>query len=356
MKKVIFLIFFLHFFCCFSQEKKDLVIFENSKKWKNEIIKFPIEWAPNIKLNGFEELLFSPNWNDSKSNDFWSLVLGWKINSTQPLAINDIEYNLINYFDGLMKPNHWAEKFPEPIVKLKKNKNGFNGTMRFFDGFHTGKLITVNILGQQHFNRKLKKSIVVFRLSPKNYQHKIWESLNSFYIKRSEFDLINLDSTWGQEVIRFPARDMNYIGVGDIRFPPKGWINPKHPFFWSYTYAWNINLNEKITTKELEIDLVKYFNSLNRVDVNEKADNRKASAIITEIKTITGTTFFEGKVDTYDRFATNKRFTLYVKIESNLCEKTKRTILLFTFSPKEFSHKVWETLNNIELEKGFCAK
>lgn len=171
-----------------------------------------------------------------------------------------------------------------------------------------------------------------------------------------EFNLIQLDSTWGQEVLRFPARDMSYNGVGEIRFPPKGWINPKHTFFWSYTYAWSINLNEKITTEELEIDLVKYFNSLNKVDVNDETDMRKASAIITDTKTIKTTSFFEGKVATYDRFATNKRFILNVKIESNFCTESKRTVLLFTFSPKEFTHEVWKTLNNIELEKGFCDK
>jgi len=32
--------------------------------------------------------------------------------------------------------------------------------------------------------------------------------------QNNEFNLIKLDSTWGQEVLRFPARDMDYIGVG----------------------------------------------------------------------------------------------------------------------------------------------
>ena len=51
--------------------------------------------------------------------------------------------------------------------------------------------------------------------------------------QKNEFNLIKLDSTWGQEVLRFPARDMDYIGVGEVRFPPKGWIQPEHTFFWS---------------------------------------------------------------------------------------------------------------------------
>lgn len=172
--------------------------------------------------------------------------------------------------------------------------------------------------------------------------------------QKDEFNLIKLDSTWGQEVLRFPARNMNYKGIGDIRFPPKGWINPKHAFFWSYTYAWSINLNRKITAKELVIDLEKYFNSLNKIELNDKKNERIATAIITETKTKKSTTFFEGKIDTFDRFATNKRFTLSVKIESNYCKKTKKTVILFKFSPKEFTHEVWKTLNTIELVNGLC--
>ncbi|SDS54555.1 hypothetical protein SAMN05216503_3405 [Polaribacter sp. KT25b] len=172
--------------------------------------------------------------------------------------------------------------------------------------------------------------------------------------QKSDFNLIQLDSTWGQEVLRFPARNMNYIGVGDIRFPPKGWINPEHTFFWSYAYAWSIDVNRKIPASELELDLEKYFNSLNKVDVNDKTNSRKASATIKKVKSKKNVTFFEGKVHTFDRFATNKRFVLNVKIKSHFCKKAKKTVLLFTFSPKEFTNEVWETLNNIDLEKGGC--
>ena len=172
--------------------------------------------------------------------------------------------------------------------------------------------------------------------------------------QKEEFNLIALDSTWGQEVIRFPARHMDYIGVGDIRFPPKGWIKPEHTFFWSYTYAWSINVNRKITEEELELDLVKYFNSLNKVEMNATADNRFTSAKITKTRSEKSTTFFKGLVNTYDRFATNKLITLNVLIESNYCKKAKNTVILFKFSPKEFNHKVWKTLNVIKLHSYLC--
>lgn len=175
-------------------------------------------------------------------------------------------------------------------------------------------------------------------------------SATTIFSQKDEFNLIALDSTWGQEVIRFPARHMDYIGVGEVRFPPKrGWIKPKHDFFWSYTYAWSIDVNRKIPTKELEMDLVKYFNSLNKIDMNAKADEKYSSAVISKIKKQKSVTYYKGSVKIFDRFATNKLITLNVLIESYYSKKEKKTIILFKFSPKEFKHKVWKTLNKIKL-------
>lgn len=184
-KTILILILTFPFFLSLSQEKEELSIFKNSKNWKREIIKFPIDWAPKLNISGFEELLFTPKWSDSKNDDFWSLIIGWKIDATSSLTIKDIEYNLKGYFDGLMKPNHWATKFPEPEVHLKRGKNGFSGKMTFFDGFHTGKTTTVNIQGSQQLFKNLKKSIISFRLPPKDYQHKIWKELKKIKLQKN---------------------------------------------------------------------------------------------------------------------------------------------------------------------------
>ena len=172
--------------------------------------------------------------------------------------------------------------------------------------------------------------------------------------QKNEFNIIKLDSTWGQEVLRFPARNMNYIGVGEVRFPPKGWINPEHKNFWSYTYAWKINVNRKITVKELALNLVKYFNSLNKIEMDDRKNNQYTSASVSKIKSENSTTFFTGKVNIFDRFATNKRITLHVKIESHYCKKEKKTVLLFKFSPKDFKHKTWEMLEKVKLLSDAC--
>ena len=169
-------------------------------------------------------------------------------------------------------------------------------------------------------------------------------------------NLIALDSTWGTEMFPFPisfAKNIDYEGIAEVRFPPKGWRTEDHPFFWSYTYAWDINLDRKITATELAADLVKYFDGLNRVTKTNNID-QKATAVIVKTKRKNSTTFFKGSIDTYDHFTTNKRFTLNVLIENHYCKKEKRTVILFKFSPKGFKHIVWETLESIKLHNTDC--
>lgn len=183
-------------------------------------------------------------------------------------------------------------------------------------------------------------------------------SIFTFSQKTEKENLIKLDSTWGKEIFPFPirfAKNINYTGVAEVRFPPKGWRTPKHTFFWSYTYVWSISFDEKVTAKQLKSDLEKYFDGLNDVRKDNNIE-QKATAEIKKIKRKKTTTFFEGKVDTYDHFATNKRFILNVKIESHFCKKQQKTVILFKFSPKEFTHKVWKTMDEIELVDGFCEK
>ena len=182
------LVYILLFYSAFtfSQEKDSLFIFKNPKNWGKEIIKFPIDWAPELKLKGFEELLFTPNWADEKHDEFWSLVIGWKVEAETALTKKEIENNFKGYFDGLMKPNHWATEFPNPEVNFSKiTDTHFSGKMKVFDGFHTGKVIPINILGEQIFCEKLHKTIVIFRLSYKNIEHEVWKTLKEIKLKET---------------------------------------------------------------------------------------------------------------------------------------------------------------------------
>ncbi len=171
-----------------SAQEEDFTIVEADTTWRQEIIKFPIDWAPRMNVNGFEELRFAPHWPDKNHEEFWSLVMSWSVITDSEISLEDIKLNLEGYFDGLMKPNYWAKEFPEPKVtffeftKTAKGKS-FKGTMRFFDGFHTGEPITTHILGSQVLCTTTGKSIIIFKFSPQEYGSPVWDQLNTIEMK-----------------------------------------------------------------------------------------------------------------------------------------------------------------------------
>ena len=182
-------------------------------------------------------------------------------------------------------------------------------------------------------------------------------SISTFGQKNKEVNLIQVDSTWGKEIIQVPfwfAPEINYEGYEDIRFA-KGWEKINSPGFWTLIFAWDINLKTKPTTKFFEGNLKLYFDGLMKV-VNEDSllIIPKTKAFFKEKKTKNGITTFIGTVETYDAFTTKKILALNVTIESYYCKKTKKHIPLFRFSPKDFKHKSWDMLNQARLSANIC--
>ncbi|MFT5892106.1 MAG: hypothetical protein ACI9Y7_002215 [Dokdonia sp.] len=198
-------------------------------------------------------------------------------------------------------------------------------------------------------NVEIKRVALVFML--------IMCAAFAFGQEHEQANLIDLDSTWGKEIFKFPirfAQNIDYQGVEEARFPPEGWSDENHQNFWSYAFAWDINLNEKISENTLESDLEKYFDGLVGVEVIKELEIYKASALFIKIEDDDTSSIFKGKIKTYDGFTTKKPITLYVLVESHYCKAEKKSVILFRFSPKDFKHEVWSTLKNIRLKEHFC--
>ena len=182
-------------------------------------------------------------------------------------------------------------------------------------------------------------------------------SIYSFGQQKEEINLIQADSTWSKEIIQIPfwfAPEINFNGHEDIRFA-KGWEKIDSTGFWTYVFAWEINLKTKPTTKFFEDNLKLYFDGLMKV-VNEDTlliiPKTKALFIRKEQKK--EITTFTGILEIYDAFTTKKMIKLNVTIESYYCKKTKTFIPLFRFSPKDFKHEAWEMLNQVTHRPNIC--
>lgn len=173
----------------FGQEYKEINLIQVDSTWGKEIIQMPFWFAPEIDYKGYEDIRFAKGWEDIKSSGFWTLVFVWDIHlSTKPTA-TFFEDNIKLYFDGLMKVVNDDKTLiiPKTMVSFKEKKTNskktiFTGTIETFDAFTTKKMIKLNVKIESHYCKKSDKYIPFFRISPRNFNKKIWKELNKIYV------------------------------------------------------------------------------------------------------------------------------------------------------------------------------
>jgi hypothetical protein len=79
--------------------------FQAPDNWPIERSSLPPRWAPDWTLKGIEEIRFAPGWGKHGEPDYWSLAYLFWLDKGQKVDANDIQTQLYNYFDGLIKSN-----------------------------------------------------------------------------------------------------------------------------------------------------------------------------------------------------------------------------------------------------------
>ena len=161
-----------------------------------------------------------------------------------------------------------------------------------------------------------------------------------------------LPAGWGSESFAFPlsfAPDLPYRGVEEIRFAP-GWSDPQAEDFWSYVFVWWIEPAGAVDAATLEGQLESYFRGLaagGQVDdtvIQEEVDARLEE---------TGDGY-RGTVRIVDTFATQAPLDLFLEATRSPCADAGRELWVFSWSPQERSHPVWQELKDIHDGAG-CA-
>lgn len=184
--------------------------------------------------------------------------------------------------------------------------------------------------------------------------------LNSIFLfsqEKEDLFILETDTTWGKELFQFPlgfAPEINFEGIEDARFPA-GWGKIDSSTFWSYVFAWNINLNALITEKELENNLQIYFDGLmNAVNKDKEIEVPNTVVLFLKKEVSENRAKFIGKVRVYDSFRTKKMMTLNVQVTQDYCKIKNKSIIIFRFSPKGFGDEVWQQLERVNLRANAC--
>ena len=167
----------------YSQEhQKHQSVLSAPENWQSEILTFPLGFAQDIDLVGFEDLRFAPGWSDSTSQEFWTYTFVWYVEKDSAMTENILTKYFNIYYDGLMGVDNNnkidttnANQLDKTICRFVKTDEGFTGEMRVYDRFFTKDYMTLNIKVKESFCSKTNKQIVFCDISPKEFSHAVWK-------------------------------------------------------------------------------------------------------------------------------------------------------------------------------------
>ncbi|WP_046755222.1 hypothetical protein [Kordia jejudonensis] len=191
MKRFTLLITLFSAFALFGQEKKEADLLISDASWTKEIIQMPLHFAPEIPYKGVEELRFSPDWSKQDREGFWTYAFVWNVDIDKQLTATAIETDLQYYFDGLMAGvnKDKGKVLPKTIALILKKESAndtvkFEGKLQIYNSFHTKDTMILYCTVTHYYCADKQQSMVLFRFSPKPFEHTIWNELNNIKVKK----------------------------------------------------------------------------------------------------------------------------------------------------------------------------
>lgn len=161
------------------------------KGWDIERFLIPIAFAPEIPYKGVEDIRFTPGWGKVQTDEYWTYAFLWYLDGKVKTNEKIIEDNLKAYYTGLVGSNIEKRKIPADklvtvTTEIKKTKTNegdlktFKGTIYMLD-YMEQKPITLNCIVHLKSCSGQDKTFIFTEISPKPYDHKIWQSLNQLW-------------------------------------------------------------------------------------------------------------------------------------------------------------------------------
>ncbi len=170
--------------------------------------------------------------------------------------------------------------------------------------------------------------------------------------KKAAISYLTAPGDWRKELLTLPlsfAPELDYTGLEDVRFS-KGWGDKNSDEFWTYKFAWYLDIDPKLGTEKIENELKFYFDGLmNAVGQGRKIPKEKIKPTLAIFVKDSPNHSFKGKVHLFDVFFTKDIIKLNVIVKPAYCEVTKKHIVYFEFSPQSFDHALWKTMEQIQI-------
>ena len=155
--------------------------------WKSETIPFPLDFAPEVRHAGVEELRFSPGFGNPDAPDNWTYAFAWILNDDAAVTETSLAGELTAYFKGLamavgakkfdFDPHHFAARFRARPAAPGAKVREYGGTVETYDCFNTGKRITLHVLVRTLPCAEGRRRAVLFGVSRLEDDAAIWPGL-----------------------------------------------------------------------------------------------------------------------------------------------------------------------------------
>jgi hypothetical protein len=171
------------------------VVLKEPAGWRFERMPVPPQFAPEIKLSGFEEIRFAPGMFDNTSPNYFTCVLVISAEGAPPVGAPELKDFLEKYYRGLsvgvgrrkgLSPDPaQMNAAVTPAASGEDAKNRYAAAVTFFDSFTDGRKITLNV--EAHVLRRPEsgKTYLALLVSPQPKDNAIWGKLREIGSKLS---------------------------------------------------------------------------------------------------------------------------------------------------------------------------
>ncbi|UTW54964.1 hypothetical protein [Kordiimonas sp. SCSIO 12610] len=159
---------------------EDNLILNVPDNWRKEVFAFPLEFAPEIKLSGTEEVHFAPGMFKPKASDYFNYIFLWHIKEKQAFTPSDYSTFLNQYYRGLYlavsntdKKQNKANQFTYKFLERQKDKILFQGD--WLDPFNKNNPVELLIAIEANYCPAKDITNILFRITSTDHNSAITE-------------------------------------------------------------------------------------------------------------------------------------------------------------------------------------
>ena len=147
--------------------------------WRFERIDFPLSFAPDIELRGFEELRFGPGMFDPEADSYFSYAIAIRAEGDQPIDEEWLGVFLASYYRGLSRAVAADKDFALDLDQIRAEVvlggPGFVARVFAFDAFTSGEPLTLDL--ELSVVRGDESTELLGLASPKGKDEPVWAEL-----------------------------------------------------------------------------------------------------------------------------------------------------------------------------------